>query len=335
VKAIQKAVSQISAKEATLERLREELATTRTAAEGANQHAPKLEELRLERRDVLARALIAKKAPNTAALDAQLQTVEAQHAAAQESAQAARDAIEIIANAIQIEEDELDKLRGDLKTAIVDDLLDRHNAAQERYAKTVDELKESIAEMAACGRAFDHISHLLRDGGGPVPSFPAHGLKILDELRNKGLRVPHGHSMLADPRVAEEYLPSYVDHWFVPKWLDERNFGFADKQVAKIIDEINKAGVQAREFRPYEPPAEEPQVRVRLVKFTIQGAPRVMRDPETGQVKWSEPVVFGDGDDCWIGEPLARKLRAQHKALIHGEDKMPVPLPVTQTSLAE
>ncbi|SAL16913.1 hypothetical protein AWB71_00678 [Caballeronia peredens] len=335
MKAIQKVVSQITAKEATLERLRAELESTRAAANGADQFAPKLEELRLERRDILARALIAKKAPNTATLDAQLQSVEAQHALAQESAQAARDAIDIIANAIEIEETDLEKLRGDLKSAITTELVDRHNAAQERYAKIVDELEESAAEMAACGRAFDHIRYLLRDETGLMPSFPAHGLKVLDELRNKGLRVPHGHSMLADPRVAEEYMPSYVDHWFAPKWLDERNLGFADKHVAKIVDEINKAGVHTYGFTPYQAPEEEPQVRVRLVKFTIQGAPRITRDPETGKVAWSEPVVFGDGDDCWISESLARKLRSQFKVLIHGEDRMPVLQPANAPAVVE
>jgi hypothetical protein len=61
MKEVKRIVNLIEQKRKTIERLQADLDSTRVTADGAAQFLPKLEELRLERRDIMAKALIGRR----------------------------------------------------------------------------------------------------------------------------------------------------------------------------------------------------------------------------------------------------------------------------------
>jgi hypothetical protein len=302
--------------------LQADLDSTRVTADGAAQFLPKLEELRLERRDIMAKALIGKKTPDTKTIDAKLQTVEAQAQAAQESAQAARDAISIIAHGIDLEQAELDGLHQQRRDAIRSVIIARHDEATAKYAEAVTQLGDLAAQMVAAERAWKHVITQVMDVDGRG-EFPRRGLRVLEDIRETGVRVPASASRLADPKIAAEYGDSYERFWYLPKWADPQTLGFADQHVAEIVDGLRDAGIDADPFTPYAPPAPQPQLKVRVIRGVIQAAPKVQRDPETGRVISSEVVEFREGEDVMLDESEARVLQRGRLVAVHGEDPMP------------
>ncbi|EKS73147.1 hypothetical protein BURK_001730 [Burkholderia sp. SJ98] len=325
MKEVKRIVSLIEGKRKTLERLQADLNNYRATEDGSDQFLPQLEELRLERRDILAKALIAKKTPNTQSIDAKLQTVEAEHAKAREAAQSARDAMSIVAHGIDLENAELEALQQQLKGAIRSEIVARHDEAAAKYADAVTQLGEVVAQMVAAERAWKHVVTNVMDENGNGSEFPRRGVRVLEDIRETGVRVPASASRLSDPKVAAEYGDSFDRFWYLPTWADPATLGFADEEVSEIVSGLRESGVEAREFVGYRPAPPEPQLKVRVRRGVIQSAPKVQRDPETGHVVTSEPVEFREGDDVYLDESQARALQRGRMVYVHGEDDIPEP----------
>jgi hypothetical protein len=318
VKEIQKVISKIEAQQKTIERVQTDRDGALATIEGASAHVATLDELKAQRRRQFAEAMVAKKTPNTTAIDAQVENAEQQHKAAQAAAATARDALGIYDEGLRMAEGELDSLREQLRTAIGAEILARHDAGVERYTAAVASMEEAVAEIVAANRAWTQAAAAL--DGQP---FPAHGERLLTEIREVGLRVPYTASRLADPRVAEEYTEDYQGFWHPPTWADPLTQDFALERTADLVDALIKAGVACSPIKRPEPP--ERQVKVRITKGTIHTAAKVMRSAETHQIISSESVYFEEGDDVWLAESDARRLKALRRVAIHGEDEMPPP----------
>ena len=320
MKAIQKIKDKIAAQHKAIERVSADRNAAQASIDGANAHLAALDELKAQRRRTLAEAMVAKKTANTAAIDAQIANAEQQHTTALAAADAACDAIEIYDEGLRIAEAELVTLEEQLRDAIGAEILAYHDAGLEKYLTAIAAMEEGVAAMTAAGRAWKHAGEALDH-----QPFPARGERVLTDIRECGVRVPHTASRLADPKVAAEYTPDYPDHWFHPAWADPLTQGFAEQRTADLVDSLIEAGVDCT--APKRPEPEEKQVKVRIIKGTIQAEPKVVRSAKTGEVTIQQPVTFTEGDDVWIGESLARSLKANRMVAIHGEDSLPSPKP--------
>ncbi|MFM0136842.1 hypothetical protein [Caballeronia grimmiae] len=296
-------------------------------AASAGQHDEQLEALRAELRDIKAKAYIEGKPANTKSLDAKIETVAEQAKAAQEMADAARDANAIIERGIALQEAELESLSAQLRAAIRTEIIARHDEAAEKYAAAITELGAIVAQMTAAERAWRHVVVNIMDTDGNGAQFPRRGLRVLEDIRDKGVRVPASASRLADPKIAAEYGDSYDRFWYLPKWADPRTLGFGDSHVADIVDGLRKAGVETHAFVGYVPPTPEPQLKVRVLRGVITGEPQVHRDPATDKVISADVVEWKVGDDVMLDESQARALQRARMVAIHGEDEMPMPRP--------
>lgn len=321
MKAIQKLFGQIDSQRKSIDRLQSDRSAAQAAIEGAGDHVVALSELRRQRRRVLAEAMIAKKPANTTAIDAQISNAEQLDAAARAAAATAHDALDIIEEGIRIAEAELDNLHDQLRAAVGGEILASHDAALERYVAAVAALEDCVAGMVGAERAWGRVAHVCQ---GP---FPGRGAKVLQDLRETGLRVPYTASRLADPKVAAEYTGDYPNHWYLPAWADPRTTGFADDRCAQLIDNLIAAGIECEPLRKAQPP--EPQIMVRIIRGEVHGAPNVQRSPATGEVISQTPVIFRVGDDVALDESVARRMKASRLVLIHGEDEMPESKPQT------
>ncbi|KVG31990.1 hypothetical protein [Burkholderia diffusa] len=320
MKAIQKIQDKIAAQHKAIERVTSDRNAAQASIDGANAHLVTLDELKSQRRRVLAEAMVAKKTANTAAIDAQIENAEQQHATALAAADAARDALEIYDEGLRIAEEDLASLEEQLRDTIGAEILAYHDAGLEKYLAAVAAMEEGVAAMVAAGRAWKHAGVALDH-----QPFPARGERVLTDIRESGVRVPHTASRLADPKVAAEYTSDYPDHWFHPAWADPLTHGFAEQRTADLVDSLVDVGVECT--APARPGPEEKQVKVRIIKGSIQAEPKIVRSAVTGEVIRMEPVTFSDGDDVWIGESLARSLKANRMVVIHGEDVLPIPKP--------
>jgi hypothetical protein len=316
VKAIQKLFGQIDAQKKSIDRLEADRSAARAAIEGASDHVASLSNLRGQRRRLLAEAMIAKKVANTTAVDAQILNAEQLHGAAQTAAATAHDALDIIEEGIRIAETELGELQGQLRDAIGAEIIAQHDAALEKYVAAVAMLEDGVVGMVAAERAWKNAR-----GALDYRPFPRHGEKVLGEIRETGLRVPYTASRLADPKVAAEYTPDYLDYWFLPAWADPLTADFADQRTTEIIDALAKAGVDCGALK--RAPVPEKTVKVRIKKGRIVAAPKITRSAATGEVVSEEKVEFGPDEDVWIEESIARRMKASRLVLIHGEDEIP------------
>jgi hypothetical protein len=318
VKEIQKVISKIDAQQKTIERVQADRDAAQATIHAADAHVATLDDLKAQRRRQLAEAMVAKKTPNTTTIDAQIENAERQHAAAQAAASTARDALAIYDEGVRIAEGELDSLRDQLRSAIAAEILAHHDEGVEKYTAAVAAMEEAVAGIVAANRAWVHASTAL--GNQP---FPAHGERLLTQIREVGLRVPYTASRLADPRVAEEYTKDYQSFWHPPVWADPLTPNFALDRTADLVDSLIKAGVACEPIQRPAPP--EREIKVRIKKGTINTGAKVLRSAETGKIISTESVSFEEGDDVWLAESDARRLKAQGMVLIHGEDEMPPP----------
>jgi hypothetical protein len=327
MKEIKRLTGAIAQKHETIARLKTDLANAQTQAVSGNQHDAQLEALHAELRDVKARAYVANKTADTKSLDAKITSVEEQAKAAKELALAARDANAIIERGISLEEAELESLSEQLKVAIRGEIIARHDEAAEKYAAAITDLGVLVAQMTAAERAWKHVTFNIMNPDGSGCDFPRRGLKLLEDIRATGVRVPVSASRLADPKVAAEYLPGFERFWYLPKWAHPTMLGFGDKQAAEIVDGLRKAGVETEPFNEYVAPIPERQLKVRIRRGEIHGEPKVERDPETDKVISTEVVSWKQFDDLLLDESQARMLQKAGQVAIHGEDPLPTPRP--------
>ncbi|WP_374625064.1 hypothetical protein [Pandoraea sp.] len=321
MKTIKKLQDQIEAQGKSVQRLAQDYETTQQVIDNANAHAAAVEELKKQRRRALAEALISKKTANTSTIDARISNEEALHESAQKSAATARDTLEVIAEGQRIAEVELEDLKTRLRDTICDEIVAQHDAARDRYVAAVVALEEAVAGMVAAERAW----HCARPAIGAV-DFPARGIQVLSDIREKGLRVPHTASRLADPKVASEYTPDYPNYWYLPTWADPKTEGFSDQQTCDFVKMLRTAGVECTD--PLLARVAERQLKVRILRGTVSTGIKVLRDARTDTVISSKLAeTFGPDEDIYLDESTARNLQAKRVVAVHGEDEMPEPKP--------
>ncbi|WP_186172942.1 hypothetical protein [Burkholderia gladioli] len=316
MKAIQKIKDKIAAQHKTLERVTIDRDAAEAKIGGANAHLAALDDLKSQRRRALAEAVVAKKIANTTTVDAQIENTEQLHAAALAAAEAARDALGIYDESLRIATAELEGLEEQLRDTIRAEILAYHDAGLNKYLAAIAAMEEGVAEMVAADRAWGHASAALDHS-----PFPARGAQVLADIRATGVRVPHTASRLADPAVASEYTPDYPNYWFHPAWSDPRAQGFADQRTADLVDSLIAVGVECTAPVRREPP--EKKIKVRILKGSIQAAPKIVRLAATDEIISSDSVIFNVGEDVLIDESLARRLQANRMVAIHGEDPLP------------
>jgi hypothetical protein len=316
LKSIQKLLSQIEAQKKSIDRLHADHTAAQSTIENAGAHAATIADLKRERRRIMAEAMIAKKTANTASVDVEIANAEALHSAAHAAANTARDAIDIIAEGERIAQAGMDGLQEQLREAIAVEIVSHHDIAQQKYLAAVAALEEGVSGMVAAQRAWQYA----RTSLGNVP-FPGHGEMVLDEIRTKGLRVPHTASRLADPIIASQYTPDYPNYWYLPAWADPLTQGFADDETRSIVASLRAAGIDCDLPRTAPPP--EKQVKVRILRGTVQASDKVIRSAASGEIIKATSVSFGPGEDVLLDESMARKMRANRLVAIHGEDEMP------------
>lgn len=324
MKAITKLLSQIEAQRASIDRLRSDYDSAQKARDSGTAHVAELEALKAQRRTLLAEALVAKKAANTATIDAKIANTEQQHTAAQAAAANASDQLEIVREGIEIAEAELSALTVKLAETVAAEMMSRYEQALEQYRETVDALGVNVAELVAINNAWNHIDNSIGLG-----NFPGYSQNILEGIRSTGVRVPYTGSRLVDPVVAAGYTDDYKNFLYVPSWADAKTFGFADDQTGKLIAEIKSAGVPCAEQFIKTPPAPAKQLKVRVIHGSVSAAGPVIRRPNTEEVVSRPEHTYVVGDDFMVDESDARNLRSAGMVLIHGEDRMPEPAPPT------
>ncbi len=324
MKAISKLLGQIEAQRVSIDRLRSDYDAAEKARDSGTAHVAELEALKAQRRTLLAEALVAKKAANTATIDAKIANTEQQHTAAQLAAANAGDQLEIVREGIEIAETELSAMTEKLAETVASEMMSRYEQALEKYRETVDALGVNVAELVAINNAWNHVDRSigLRD-------FPGYSQTILEGIRSTGVRVPYTGSRLADPAVAAGYTMDYKDFLYVPSWADAKTFGFADDQTSKLIDELKDAGVPCAEHIIKTPSRPARQLKVRVIRGSISVPGGVVRRPNTEEVVSCPLHNYVAGDDATLDETDARNLRSSGVVLIHGEDKMPEPAPPT------
>jgi hypothetical protein len=190
-----------------LQRVGTELQQAHETAGGAEQHESKLADLRTERQTILARALVAKKAADTAKIDADIAAVEAQLAAVS----VARDALPIYEQAAQQAREDVTAIEAQRRDAVEAHIVAIHDAAQERYLQAIASMESAVEEMVGAHAAWE-----LACRNGNTNTFPGRGRQVLDDLRESGVRVPWDRSRLKDPAIAAQYTDNFRHYWYVP-----------------------------------------------------------------------------------------------------------------------
>ena len=320
MKLIEKLVGQIDAHKKTVERLELEQIGTRSAGASVEIQKVDLDEMRAERRQLMAQAMVSKKPPAISSLDAKIANAEAKLAATEEEVIAAAEMHTIIIEGIALAKADLLATEQKLSRAVAEEILAGHDEALEKYLAAVVALEAGVIGMVAAQRAWGCVSYIVCGNG-----FPGYGSQVLEDIRTKGVRVPWSSSRLADPSVAKEYFPNFRDFWFVPAWADARTPGLADVSLSEIIECLRQAGLDCPAVIPYTPAPAERMLMVRVVQGTVALPPIIQRDPTTHEVKTRQPVSASRGDDFEVKETDARHLRQLGMVMIHGEDELPEP----------
>ncbi|WP_028226723.1 hypothetical protein [Paraburkholderia ferrariae] len=296
-----------------LQRVGTELQQVRETAGSAEQHESKLADLLTERQTILVRALVAKKTADTAKIDSDIATAEAQLAAVS----VARDALPIYEQAVQQAREDVAAIELQRREAVEAHIVARHDAAQERYLQAIASMESAVEEMVGAHAAWELMCR-----NGNASEFPCRGRKVLEDLRSEGLRVPWNLSRLKDPAVAAQYTDNFRNFWYVPAWADSKSIGFGDSTAAKLVNDARDAGHDCREYVGAKAPVPDPMVMVRVNRGTISTS-EIRLDPLTHGVAQRRSLQHGPYSDVELPEKFARQLAASGVVVIHGEGPLP------------
>ncbi|WP_257811675.1 hypothetical protein [Burkholderia glumae] len=303
----------------TITRLQAEREQAEATAASACNYDEAIAERYAERQRVMATALVLKRKPDTAKIDAEIEQLEALRATAAAAANIARDALPIYDNAIEIAQSEIVTLQAERKQAVIDHIMETHDAAQKRYLDAVAAMESAVVEMVGAELAYRAIFKIRPEAEN---AFPGRGQQILEDIRKAGVRVPWDHSRLKDPAIAEEYTGDYREHWYLPAWAAYEHKGIGDTCATQLVSDAIAGGFPCA---PYVGQASKPpkMVKVRIVSGTIPLIKRRLISAKTGAIISNESINYGPGDDIELEEPHARQMAADRRVVIHGEGVMP------------
>ncbi|MDS0802832.1 hypothetical protein [Burkholderia cenocepacia] len=310
----------------TITRLQGEREQAEATIAAASNHDERLAELQAERQRLQATALVMKRKPDTAKIEAEIDQIETLRATAIAAADVSRAALPVYDDAIRIAETELAEFEADRKTAVIEHIMETHDAAQKRYLDAVAAMESAVVEMVGAELAYRSLFNIRADA---VNAFPGRGKQVLEDVRTTGVRVPWDHSRLKDPTVAQEYTEDYRSHWYLPAWAAREHKGFGDVCASQLVSDVKSAGYPCTTYVGHVEKVEK-KVTVRVARGTIHIHGGRLISAATGAVISSKSITYSVGDDVEIDEPHARQLAATGSVVIHGEGK----LPLSRTELA-
>ncbi|HDR9802425.1 TPA: hypothetical protein QDC55_003299 [Burkholderia cenocepacia] len=303
----------------TITRLQGERAQAEATIAAASNHDERLAELHAERQRLQATALVMKRKPDTAKIDAEIDQLETLRATAIAAADVSRAALPVYDDAIQIAETELAEFEADRRTAVTEHIMETHDAAQKRYLDAVAAMESAVVEMVGADLAYRAIFNIRADA---VNVFPGRGKQVLDDVRTTGVRVPWDQSRLKDPTVAQEYTEDYRSHWYLPAWAAYEQQGFGDACASKLVSDVMTGGYPCSAYVGHVEKVEK-KVTVRVAGGTISIHGGRLISAATGAVISSKSITYSVGDDVEIDETQARQWAATGIVVIHGEGQLP------------
>ncbi|WP_429497453.1 hypothetical protein ACQUFY_16775 [Robbsia andropogonis] len=317
MKDIKSLTTQIDKARATLARLESEQQQAQEAIDAGDRHDAPLRTLEAERVRAKALALVLKRKPDTAKVDADIQQLEAERDAARAAATVSVAAMPIYEEGLQIARIELRNLEVERVSAVQAHIMAAHDAAQKRYLEAVTAMESAVVEMVGANVAWTKVFN-----APDAPKFPGRGKQVLEDVRNTGVRVPWDYSRLKDPAIAAGYTENYRDYWYQPAWADVSQKDVGDTVAAGIVSELIAAGLPCSPYVGHAVKTER-QVMVRIVRGSMHFETDLKRHPQTGEIISKRTVQYGPGDDLELTELEARRLVKNGTVAIHGEGALP------------
>lgn len=303
----------------TISRLQAERDQAEATTTAATNHDEPLAERQAERQRLQATALVLKRKPDTAKIDVEIERLEALRATAIAAADASRAALPVYDDAIRIARTELAEFEAERKSAVIEHIMETHDAAQKRYLDAVAAMESAVVEMVGADLAYRAIFNIRADA---TNVFPGRGKQVLEDVRATGVRVPWDHSRLKDPEIAASYTDDYRNYWYQPAWAARELKGIGDDCASRLVSDVASGGYPCNAYVGHVEKIEK-KVKVRLVRVTVPVSVRVKLSPTSGAIFSSETHMYGPGDDIEIEEGHARQWVADGRAVIHGEGELP------------
>lgn len=303
----------------TITRLQAEREQAEATIAAASNHDERLAELHAERQRLKATALVMKRKPDTARIDAEIDQLETLRATAIAAADVSRAALPVYDDAIRIAETELAEFEADRRTSVTEHIMETHDAAQKRYLDAVAAMESAVVEMVGADLAYRAIFNIRADA---VNAFPGRGKQVLEDVRTTGVRVPWDHSRLKDPTVAQEYTEDYRSHWYLPAWAAYEHKGFGDACASQLVSDIMSGGYPCSAYAGHVEKVEK-KVTVRVARGTISSPDGRLISAASGAVISTKSITYCVGDDVEIDETQARQWAAGGSVVIHGEGNLP------------
>jgi len=303
----------------TITRLQGEREQAEATIAAASNHDERLAELQVERQRLKATALVMKRKPDTAKIDAEIDQLETLRATAIAAADVSRAALPVYDDAIRIAETELAEFEADRRTAVTEHIMETHDAAQKRYLDAVAAMESAVVEMVGADLAYRAIFNIRADA---VNVFPGRGKQVLEDLRTTGVRVPWDHSRLKDPEIAAGYTDDYRDYWYPPAWAARELKGIGDDCASRLVSHVVSGGYPCNAYVGHIEKVQK-TVKVRIVRGTFPTTVSRKLSPVSGAIMSSETHTYMPGDDIEIEETHARQLVEARMVVIHGEGELP------------
>ncbi|AYQ37626.1 hypothetical protein BLA9940_05932 [Burkholderia aenigmatica] len=303
----------------TITRLQAEREQAEATIAAAGNHDGPLAERRGERQRLQATALVLKRKPDTAKIDTEIEQLEALRTTAIAAADASRAALPVYDDAIRIARTELAEFEVERKSAVVEHIMETHDAAQKRYLDAVAAMESAVVEMVGADLAYRAIFNIRADA---VNVFPGRGKQVLEDVRATGVRVPWDHSRLKDPEIAASYTDDYRDYWYPPAWAARELKGIGDDCASRLVSDVVSGGYPCNAYVGHVEKVQK-TVKVRIVRGTFPTTVSRKLSPVSGVIMSSETHTYMPGDDIELEETYARQLVDARMVVIHGEGELP------------
>ncbi|NHV27682.1 hypothetical protein [Burkholderia sp. D-99] len=319
MKDIKSLSTKINKNRETISRLQTEREQAEATIAAATNHDEPLAERRAARQHLEATALVMKRKPETAKIDAEIEQLEALRTVATTAADVSRAALPVYDDAIQIAQAELAEFETERRAAVTEHIMETHDAAQKRYLDAVAAMESAVVEMVGAELAYRAIFNIRADAENV---FPGRGKQVLEDVRATGVRVPWDHSRLKDPAVSREYTDNYRSYWYLPAWAAYEQKGFGDTCASKLVSDVMSGGYPCGAYVGHVEKVEQ-KVTVRVARGTISVHGGRLISAATGAVISNKSITYVVGDDVELDETQARRWAAAGSVVIHGEGKLP------------
>lgn len=319
MKDIKSLSTKINKNRETISRLQTEREQAEATIAAATNHDEPLAERRAARQRLEATALVMKRKPETAKIDAEIEHLEALRTVATTAADVSRAALPVYDDAIQIAQAELAEFETERRAAVTEHIMETHDAAQKRYLDAVAAMESAVVEMVGAELAYRAIFNIRADAENV---FPGRGKQVLDDVRATGVRVPWDHSRLKDPKIAANYTDDYRNYWYPPAWAARELKGIGDDCASRLVSDIVSGGYPCNAYVGHVEKIEK-TVKVRIVRGSFPTTVSRKLSPVSGAIMSSEKHTYMPGDDIELEETHARQLVEARMVVIHGEGELP------------